>query len=227
MKIKPKKIYNKLYFPSLYALIILLFALYLIAIFGKEKSFLLINQFHTSFFDDFFSHITNLGDGFIWLPLMVFTLIYQRKKWLIVVTNFTLSTIISVILKRLIFSNALRPAYLLKEGFNLHFVEGVKIYTQNSFPSGHTTTAFAVAFTCILLIKKKSNFKYLIFTLAFLVGFSRVYLAEHFLIDVIAGSFLGILSTYSSVYFLLLFKNNKIILEDEESIPFEAEIYTS
>lgn len=227
MKLKTKKIYNKLYFPSLYAFIILLLALNLISVFGKEKSFLLINQFHSLFFDYFFSYITNFGDGFVWIPLMIFTMIYQRKKWLIVVINFIFSTALAIILKGLIFTNVLRPAYLLKEGFRLHFVEGVKIYTQNSFPSGHTITAFAVAFTFILLLKKKSNLKYLFFTLAFLVGFSRVYLAEHFLIDVIAGAFLGVISTYSTIYLISLFKQNKFIIEDEESNPLEAEIYTS
>ncbi len=92
MKLKTKKIYNKLYFPSLYSLIILLLALNLISVFGKEKSFLLINQFHNSYFDSFFSYITNLGDGLIWIPLLLFTLIFHRKKWLIVVINLIFST---------------------------------------------------------------------------------------------------------------------------------------
>nr|MBC7612791.1 phosphatase PAP2 family protein [Pseudopedobacter sp.] len=227
MKLKPKKIYNKLYFPSLYSLIILLLALNLISVFGKEKSFLLINQFHSSFFDYFFSYITNLGDGFIWIPLMTFTVIYHQKKWLIIVINFILSTSLAIIFKGLIFPNALRPAYLVNEGFSLHFVQGVKIYAQNSFPSGHTITAFAVAFTLILLLKKKNYYKYLFFITAFLVGFSRIYLAEHFPIDVIAGAFIGIFSTYLSVYFLSLFKPFKVVIEDQESFPFETKIYTS
>ncbi len=129
MKLKTKKIYNKLYFPSLYALIILLLALNLISVFGKEKSFLLINQFHSSFFDSFFSYITNLGDGFIWVPLIIFTLIYHRKKWLIVVINFIFSTTLAIILKTLVFPNVLRPAYLATEGFSLHFVEKIRLIT--------------------------------------------------------------------------------------------------
>lgn len=57
-----------------------------------------------------------------------------------------------------------------------------------SFPSGHTTTAFALA---VVLAHFFPGGRALWFLLAVLVGLSRLYLVEHFLADVVAGAGLG------------------------------------
>jgi membrane-associated phospholipid phosphatase len=75
----------------------------------------------------------------------------------------------------------------------LNFVEGVKVNAFDSFPSGHTTSAFVLAFIVILLLKNP-YMKALVFIMAVLIGFSRVYLLQHFLIDIYIGSVFGILS---------------------------------
>ena len=58
-----------------------------------------------------------------------------------------------------------------------------------SFPSGHSVTAFALAYVLSLTYPKGSPIFY---TLAALVALSRVYLASHFLSDVVAGAALGL-----------------------------------
>ncbi len=58
-----------------------------------------------------------------------------------------------------------------------------------SFPSGHSVTAFALAYVLSRAYPKGSLAFYL---LATMVAFSRVYLARHFLSDVVAGAGIGL-----------------------------------
>ncbi|MBC7654228.1 MAG: phosphatase PAP2 family protein [Oligoflexus sp.] len=98
-------------------------------------------------------------------------------------------------------------------------MEGIKVHFNNSFPSGHTVTIFAVAFTLITLYKKNFLVKYLLIFMAFIVGFSRIYLSQHFPIDVIAGSLIGISSTYISIFILSkISKVKNSVTEDEEHL---------
>lgn len=59
----------------------------------------------------------------------------------------------------------------------------------NSFPSGHTMTAFAVAFACSVFVPK---LRYILIPFAALTGFSRVYVGVHFPLDVLYGGLVGI-----------------------------------
>jgi membrane-associated phospholipid phosphatase len=45
--------------------------------------------------------------------------------------------------------------------------------------------------------------------IAFLVGYSRVYLAQHFLTDVLAGMIVGIISTWLSLWIYDRFRKRK------------------
>ena len=61
-------------------------------------------------------------------------------------------------------------------------------YAYASFPSGHTTTAFAAAVILALWYPRWAG---VWLTLAVLVGLSRVMLGSHFPSDVLAGALLG------------------------------------
>ena len=101
-------------------------------------------------------------------------------------------------LKRVAFPDMQRPVAQMDNSL-LHFVEGVDVQTLYSFPSGHTATAFAMAITLSLLIKHR-GLSVLLITLAVLVGYSRIYLLQHFLIDVTAGAFVGIITSFTVYY---------------------------
>jgi len=65
---------------------------------------------------------------------------------------------------------------------------------QTSFPSGHTMAAFALYSLLTLMVGHKYAPWGLAFALlAILVGISRIFLVQHFLIDVLVGAVLGLL----------------------------------
>ncbi len=68
-----------------------------------------------------------------------------------------------------------------------NFVEKL---TSFSFPSGHTSSAFAACFAALLL-NKKIGIPAMVF--AALMGFSRIYVEVHYCTDVIGGAIVGIL----------------------------------
>jgi membrane-associated phospholipid phosphatase len=61
---------------------------------------------------------------------------------------------------------------------------------QHSFPSGHTTQAFAVA-TVIAEHYDEAWVKWLSYGTATAVGYSRIHQDRHFLSDVLAGALIG------------------------------------
>jgi membrane-associated phospholipid phosphatase len=82
----------------------------------------------------------------------------------------------------------------------LHEIQGVSMHSINSFPSGHTASAFAL-FLCLCFITQRDWLKFLFFIMAFVTGFSRIYLSQHFALDVLVGSLIGIVVTYTYAVF--------------------------
>lgn len=166
---------------------------------GKANSFLLINNFHNQWLDSFFSKFTFLGDGIFALILSLLFLIFKKKKasFLTLIT-FVFSGLVAQLIKNI--AHNPRPKLFFKPDVYVHFIDGVTVSNNFSFPSGHTTTAFAVV-TLIVLIAEKKIIQLPLLLIAILIGYSRIYLGQHFLLDVIAGAFIGAISALITVYF--------------------------
>lgn len=173
---------------------IVVFALFLV-IYGKKDSFILINGFYNPQLDYFFQYVTYLGDGLIYIPMVVYCLFWNRKYLVPVIAGIIICTVLTHVLKRVVFPEELRPVSLEVEKVIIHKVEGVPLHRQHSFPSGHTSTAFTVALLLVSVMRRKI-WAYILPMVAFLVGYSRVYLAQHFVTDVTVGMLIGITSAY-------------------------------
>jgi len=174
----------------------------LILILGKNGSFQLINSHHNPVTDNFFKYFTHYGDGLMWAPLGLYCFFYKRKYFIAVVAGVVISTILAQFLKRIVYPDELRPISYLSETFPVHQIAGVEMRRVHSFPSGHTTTAFAMALIMAHIINRKF-WSVLLPLLALLAGYSRIYLAQHFPTDILAGMCIGI---FSAIISLLIFR---------------------
>lgn len=158
----------------------------------KQELHLEINSYNSSFFDFFYKYVTHLGDGIMFGVLIIlFFLLKDKMMSLTYAVTGILTLLATHFFKKIIFKGTPRPVELIGEA-KLHLIEGVKMAHWNSFPSGHTTTAFAIA-TVLIYSTRNFYLQFLYLVLAILAGFSRVYLSQHFMMDILAGSALGIL----------------------------------
>lgn len=153
-----------------------------------------------------FKNITHLGDGLMLIPLLIITL-FVRYYWTLVLVGSSLFTLaLSQGLKRTIFNGWPRPIKYFEDTIQLNIVEGVKLHEYFTFPSGHTITAFVV-FYLLSLIFTKRTLGFLFFILALFVGISRVYIMQHFFLDIYFGSVLGIFAVIIPKYIIDRFFN--------------------
>lgn len=181
---------------------------------GKFNSFHLFTLWHSKITDYFFTYFTHLGDGLFALFLIVILLIAKKKELsLLIFFSYSSSGLLAQFIKHLVHTQ--RPGFFKEITKNCHFVQGVKINLMNSFPSGHTTSAFAIA-TILIFYFPTSKWKAAILLTAFLVGYSRIYLVQHFVSDVGCGMLLG---TLCGVFVVEIYKflnqknNNAFTLE--------------
>jgi membrane-associated phospholipid phosphatase len=159
---------------------------------GKAGSFIYLNPYHRNILDTFFIYFTYLGDGVFAITICVIYLLMRRwSRACQLISAFVVSALLAQILKN-IFSMP-RPKQFFPPGQYPYFIDNVTHIGFASFPSGHSTSVFALATLLALFDKnKKGNVIYLLVAVA--VGYSRIYLGQHFLGDVLTGSFIGVLT---------------------------------
>ena len=159
----------------------------------RQTAFFWVNGHHTPVLDQFFRPLTNVGDGLFYV-LVCLALLWVRFRWALVgLVCFAVTSLVADALKYFVFTGHPRPApyFAAHAGYPaLHIVAGVVMGTLKSFPSGHSTSAFSVFLLLTYLVRRKA-WGYAFVLLAALTAYSRVYLAQHFVEDVLAGSVLG------------------------------------
>lgn len=178
----------------LYAFIVMFLLCFCVLIlFHKAEIHIFINRYHSSFFDSFFMLYTHVGDGYFALFIAALMLFYSFKASFQTITAFMVMGTIIGIIKRTFFYGTPRPLMYFENIYKLYVVPGLEPNLINSFPSGHSASAFAL-FLCLTFIVKRKFYSILFFFFAVLVCYSRMYLSEHFLIDIAVGSYIGVFS---------------------------------
>ena len=158
-----------------------------------------------------FTTLTQFGDSlYYFVPLILIwvfiKLLKTRNKnlntlsdiCLFLFWNILISGLFTQILKHII--GRPRPTMLFE--FNYNSLDFFNFESKfHSFPSGHSTTVFAVAFALFYLFPRLKNL-WLIF--AIVIALTRVIITEHFMSDIIAGAFIAYLvSIYLRKKFLV------------------------
>jgi len=147
-----------------------------------------------------FAHITLCGDGIFVILVALCLLFYRVGYSILIISTYALTSVIVQILKKIFFAGAPRPKLYFQGLYDLHFVQGVNVHSINSFPSGHAASAFAL-FLCLALITRYQILRIVFLFLAIFVAYSRIYLSQHFLVDIVVGSLIGIIIVIVYYYF--------------------------
>lgn len=147
---------------------------------------------------EFWSSVTKLGEVGVLLPIVAIFLYKSCRLWMSLLFAAICSGILTTLGKK-IFAIPRPAAVLDPEAFN---IIGRTLSGHNSFPSGHTTTAFTVFF--ILVFAQSEHIKQatrtwlvpLSIVAPIMVGLSRVAMGAHWAGDVMVGSLIGLFSAY-------------------------------
>ena len=155
--------------------------------------------------DEFFKYATRLAEGLFAGSIALLVFFYKIRYGVVATISFAGAGLLAQLFKRTVFDGIKRPSKVFEGLTDLHFVDGVTLHGNFSFPSGHATEAFSIFFLLGFLSRNRAV-EYFCFSMALLVAFSRVYLSQHFFEDIYAGSVLG---TGFTFIVIALFRDRK------------------
>ena len=184
-------------FIALSLILVVVLGLALLYIPQGELHLLLCDR-HTPARDIFYRYYTHVAEWFPYVVCVGLLLFGSIGDGMFASSSMILSALTTQLFKHII--NAPRPVTwfnLFMPDTQLPLVEGVKMNYWYSFPSGHTTSFFALAFVAGILLSKKwpkhgAWIQVVLFALATLGAYSRIYLSQHFARDVFAGVVVGV-----------------------------------
>ena len=168
------------------------------AFFGRIPVFLFLNTDGGAFMDQFFKWATWGAEGWVWIPYLSVVVILFKKDFRLIILNFLLSTLITQISKHVIWDNINRPIVSGIPLNEIHTVPGLVTHAYNSFPSGHTATAFTLFLLTVYLFPTKWTLAIGVIY-AIICAYSRVYLGQHFPMDLGGGMLVAVISMQLSI----------------------------
>lgn len=143
------------------------------------------NHMRSGSMDIIMKFISLLGSGgAVWL--LIAAIMFTQKDMRIKSISMCFAIVIGVVISSIIIKPIVARIRPCDINTAVHLL--VSRPSDYSFPSGHTTAAFAAA-SCLLFCKSKLWPYFFVF--AVIMSFSRLYLYVHFPTDVLAGIILG------------------------------------
>ena len=154
----------------------------------------------SDFFDSFFRFVTYIGLDYVALPFVALLILIKSTRGCGVqcITAYAIGGLAAMVIKFM--SPRFRPGY---PGDGVFVAPDEQIYL-NSFPSGHSVVAFAIAFTLLMAWpgRRRTAIGLTALVLALLVGISRVYRGVHWPTDVLASVALAGLAAIAAHWIL-------------------------
>ena len=155
-------------------------------------------RLQSAIFDPLALLITHLGRGEVQALFLIFFAFWKGLRRYVFAAGVAglLSGAVRIVIAHLV--GRMRPS-------NFSFSHPLEsIYGSTSFPSGHTTTSFALALMVLLLTwgQKSVWVGWSLLILASLIGVSRVYVGVHFPTDVLGGAALGSVCAGVTYFFM-------------------------
>lgn len=167
-----------------------------------------INHNRINGLDNFFIVLTNTV-SFVGILLIVFLFAWSYWKKDIAMRRNAISGSIGY-LCAIFIANVLKYCINRPRPFTMYaFIEKLSTGGSPSFPSGHTTDAFAIA-TVICVCYPRWYILLMIYTWAFAVAYSRICLGVHYPSDVLGGMTIGIVTVIASFFIRNEYTKNKI-----------------
>lgn len=177
--------------------------------------FFWINHHHALWLDEFFWYVSN---KYVWIPFYLwifcfFIKVYKKSAWIYILTAVLLIIFtdqLSVHLFKNVFQR-LRPCHDETIRTFVHLYKG-KCGGMYGFISSHATNASALAMFVWLLLRNKFSYKrwlgIFFLSYVFLIGYSRIYLGQHYPSDVVVGILVGIFSAWFFYRILIAFQKS-------------------
>lgn len=162
--------------------------------YGAELVF--FNDWRRPPFNSFFLAFTWAGEFYFWLIVAILLAFYRIRYAVLLLAAAGITGLIAVVVKH--FAGVPRPGTYLFNYKLEHLVTRIpdlELYGgYNSMPSGHTMMAFTMwSLVTLMFYKKYPWIGFVTAVIASLTGISRVFLVQHFLVDVIAGALFGLM----------------------------------
>ena len=170
----------------------------------QDELFLFVNRHTNNYLDLPMNGITFIGSGWVFGAVIGLAFFYKDKRLgLLLLSTYILSTLLAQGIKHILPTIPRPQLHFAEIKHAIRLPKGAEVLKLASFPSGHSTSIAALA-TILAFYFRKYSIALPLLAIAFIVAFSRVYVAAHFFRDISAGIFLG---TEAAAICILLFKN--------------------
>jgi len=163
-----------------------------------QQTLIYLNNLGSEQFDIFWLITTNF---LTWIPLFLFIVItlfikFSRKETYWILLSFLSMLVILTVAIFLTKYNIARLRPINEPSLN-GLLRTLTKPSDFSFFSGHASSSFSIAMMAYLYLRKKVKWIAILFLWPILFAYSRLYLGVHYPLDILVGTFVGLVFAYA------------------------------